>query len=376
MPVFGLAGIQVTDDLKPFATPTFHGARFAGHRMPVDALPDLVAYTRLIREVARTLYVRSKSRRRLGPNDGDLLTFSVASFGQGSVPAEIVYSDPDGTHELYDYAQEARDLIALTIEQVANEKPIPALFPREHLVLFDKFGKGLREQEWIELRPANDPTGPRYTKIIRGQLLVEAKRRVEQELTLTGAVFEVNTDTKSFQIHLSDHWSVRAHYTEAHHEKIVRAALASTASGVVTIRGLGSMESSPPRLAKTFEIIPHENVGGPDLIERLRALRLLKKGWLEEQTSRPKSWVLDWAGWVLHAAIARSHAPRPHLYPTENAGVQAEWTFGAWEVSATFTPMGVEFHATNTDTGEFEELRSEKDGIDDLCAILSRHVGG
>ena len=66
-----------------------------------------------------------------------------------------------------------------------------------------------------------------------------------------------------------------------------------------------------------------------DLTVQLDSMRNLKDGWLEGGGVAPSASGLDW----LAGALARHYpegSPRPYLYPTEDGGVQAEWSFTCW----------------------------------------------
>ena len=71
---------------------------------------------------------------------------------------------------------------------------------------------------------------------------------------------------------------------------------------------------------------------GPDIRSQLDSMRNMEDGWLEGGGVAPRAGGLDW----LDEAFARHYpegSPRPHLYPTEEGGVQAEWSLSHWRVS-------------------------------------------
>ena len=71
---------------------------------------------------------------------------------------------------------------------------------------------------------------------------------------------------------------------------------------------------------------------GLGIRSQLDSMRTMKDGWLEGGGVAPSVGGLDW----LDEAFARHYpegSPRPHLYPTEDGGVQAEWSLTHWRVS-------------------------------------------
>jgi len=90
---------------------------------------------------------------------------------------------------------------------------------------------------------------------------------------------------------------------------------------------------------------------------------------------------LDWASDVLHNITDAGQVPLPYLYATPESGVQAEWTFGPWEVMAKFDydERSVSLLAVNARTGmttdEIANLTSE-DWEDSVAAFVNSFSNG
>ena len=90
-----------------------------------------------------------------------------------------------------------------------------------------------------------------------------------------------------------------------------------------------------------------------DIPSRLNELRTLKDGWLEGKGKSPSLDGLDW----LSAAFAQRYPADlvlPHIYPTAEGGVQAEWTLKPFDVSLEID-LGVHkgaWHSLNLQTGD------------------------
>lgn len=69
---------------------------------------------------------------------------------------------------------------------------------------------------------------------------------------------------------------------------------------------------------------------------RLKELGALRDGWLDGRGVAPTRESIRFCGELLGLLVTTWDLPAPHLYPTEEGGIQAEWTFGAWEVEAVF----------------------------------------
>lgn len=94
--------------------------------------------------------------------------------------------------------------------------------------------------------------------------------------------------------------------------------------------------------------------GNPmDIDARLRELAQLQDGWLDGKGRALDSAALEKLARLFGENFS-SDLPEPHLYPTPEGNVQAEWTLGAWEVSLEIVlgDFSAEFHAVHTNTGE------------------------
>lgn len=70
--------------------------------------------------------------------------------------------------------------------------------------------------------------------------------------------------------------------------------------------------------------------------ERLRELSELKDGWLGPGGKHLSAQGLAWFVRVYAKVIIGSGLPTPHLFPTPEGNIQAEWSLGSWSVEAEF----------------------------------------
>ena len=88
-----------------------------------------------------------------------------------------------------------------------------------------------------------------------------------------------------------------------------------------------------------------------DVPSRLDEFRELSDGWLDGEGVAPSPDFLDW----LSEKFDRNYPgdlPLPHVYPTVEGGVQAEWSLLSHEVSLSIDPdvREGEWHVLHTDT--------------------------
>ena len=116
-----------------------------------------------------------------------------------------------------------------------------------------------------------------------------------------------------------------------------------------------------------------------DLETRLEELACLKDGWLNGEGS-----ALDRERLKLLAGNFRRYfdvaLPLPHLYPTLDGGVLAEWTLGHWAVSldVDLASQTAQYHAVHLTADECFELSldlNERAGWNSLHVELRRLSG-
>lgn len=83
------------------------------------------------------------------------------------------------------------------------------------------------------------------------------------------------------------------------------------------------------------------------LMLRLEELANLKDGWLDGKGKAPAPEKLQRLA-VLFEANFNANLSLPHLYPTPDGGIQAEWSLGDWEASLEIN--------LDTQTGEYQAL--------------------
>lgn len=106
---------------------------------------------------------------------------------------------------------------------------------------------------------------------------------------------------------------------------------------------------------------------------QLDSMRDLDNGWLEGSGLAPKADGLDWLAETFRLNYP-DDAPRPHLYPTEEGGVQAEWSLAHWRVSLEInlqTRCGNWF-ALNLETDDVDERQLRCDETPDWQWLVRR----
>ena len=84
---------------------------------------------------------------------------------------------------------------------------------------------------------------------------------------------------------------------------------------------------------KSVDAVEHISLLDPlDITLRLEALSVLQDGWLDGKGKAPSKEGLQWLASVFDDHYD-SMLPLPHLYPTPEGGIQAEWSLNGCEVT-------------------------------------------
>ena len=222
---------------------TFHGPRFDDGGVDIDVLPDLLRFKTLLVEVAKEIWRRNHpDRERLPKNldDSFLMKFYEVRDNCATIPIDRVLSttDRECLWESEDELDDAAVLVAETIEAAGNDQPLPEQFPKHLIALFQDYGKTLRDDEWIEQRPAKRGTGVRYDSIVRERLTRWIDTPYEDAVDLTGEVTMARVSKPRMAIQLNDGREIEAAF-RPEDEDTITSALRQHKTAKLRVQGRG-----------------------------------------------------------------------------------------------------------------------------------------
>jgi hypothetical protein len=100
-------------------------------------------------------------------------------------------------------------------------------------------------------------------------------------------------------------------------------------------------------------------------VMRWQELHSMTEGWLDGTGTAPSKDGLLWLRTTLMRMMGDYRLTRPRLFPTSEGGIEAEWSTGPWEVSATFdlATHSADLHSANVETLKDAELHVELDSL-------------
>jgi hypothetical protein len=353
------------------------GGRFDGAGMPVESLVELAAYRDLVFDVAKALFrQRHPDRQRVPRGFSDRLQLRLQTVEDGSaVPVLERVAQPGALLAHSDEFTEARDAIEDAVAAIANGDPLPDMFPRQSLVLFNRFGQTLRPEEAIELRRGSASSGPIYTSDVRRTLVLNHRRTYQQEVEDIGWVTEVDGSRMSsmIRLRLGPPTSVPAPLDEVTFAPAKDVLEPNGEGPPVRVSGVGVFDTERG-LIRFDSIHDVSVVEDPEelasLDQRFDQLASLNAGWMDGEGVPPSDAVLRRARRIL-ADLLSLDIPRPRVFATPEGGVQAEWSVGDHEISVTFEPDGRLYAVSvNLASGKTDEPELTADDAEQIARLL------
>lgn len=319
--------------------PRLRGRRFENGAIPLEFLGDLAHLREMILEVAKWRFLNHHADRLRVPRGfASAVEFQLTGLERGSAVPVISIATPQSTlAEGLPYEQHFTGAVESIIETIdaTNRDSLPSsngYLPPKYLAHFNRIGRSLREDEFIQLQAPSVRASARLDQRTRLQLLQIANvRELSQELTIRGAVSEVDQDDMTFDIHPIFGRKVSGTIPEQHYEAFMEAFNGYREGVRVSIEGVGKYDQQ--RRLTALQVIEQINILDPlDVPSRLDEFRNMRDGWLDGEGIAPARAGLDW----LAESFERCYpddAPLPFTYPTPSGGVQFEWSTGGQEIS-------------------------------------------
>jgi hypothetical protein len=343
----------------PSFKPELIGDRFANHEVPLEVLKDFAAFEELLMEVAKREYLADHpDRLRIPKGFTKGVELRLASIEEGSAKLALVLAGLS-LADTSVYIQRAHDKIVNTIANVSHGAE-PGLAP-ELLRYFDRFGRSLREGERIAFQRAEGGQTSLTPEVRQKLLHASQAEEWTEEMLLKGRVGAADVADGEFELELADGTKLKAPLEHQHNETVI-AALGEYLHGrMLALKGVVRKDKSGN--FKRIDSVEHVNLLHPlDVETRLEELANLKDRWLNG-----KGIALDRTSLKALAEEFEKNfdtsLPLPHLYPTPEGGILAEWTLGEWAIS-----LEIE---TTSQTAQYEALHLTSDKSSELNLNLN-----
>jgi hypothetical protein len=321
----------------------------------LEILKDFAVLEEMVIEVAKWAYLKDHPDRKRSPRGFTSgLSLKITSVDEGSaIPVIALFA---ATASLFPeqnqiYFERARDHIVRAIDAAAHSESITPHLPESLLGYFDRVGRSLHDNEWIDFDPANADRPARLTKATRRRLILASGdvQELTEEVALRGAIPEADQDTMSFTLQVINGARVRATVESQHLQTVIDAFNGYRTGTRVILHGVARFNRY--NRLQSIESVEHVSLLDPnDIAARLDEFRSLKPGWFDGEGLSPVPEGLDWLNRAFEAHYP-DDLPLPYLYPTVEGNVRAEWSLPPYEVSLDIliVDRGGVWHSLNLD---------------------------
>ena len=371
-----------------FLCPTLKGPRFEQHGLPLDITKDFHVFDEMVRSVAKTLYKRERSAQRIPRNFLEDISIQITDLQEGSTIPKICLIVTQGASMLFPYtnigvefAIKARDCIVKTIEDIDSDAYVDSddHITKQQLTYFNRFGCSLRDDETILFPLNNGAKQVEFNQGIRKKLIARSSSEVfRMDVTLYGAISELDLEKKSFMLNLPDGQRITIQkYDDDFVEDLVLAFSKYQSGQKVKILGLG-IYSKKDRLS-SVEFLKDVSLLEPvDFGYRIAEIAALKDGWFDGDGHAFDHSRLQHLA-KLYKENYSLETP-PYLYPMPEGNIQAEWESQSWRITLDIDLMSFKGELFALDLSNDHETIREIDlgdgsGWAQLCAEVKSMIG-
>lgn len=358
-------------DALPFLEPHLKGERFNGGSIPLNVLADFAVLEEMLVEVAKAKCKEAtgKSRVPRGFMDGVSLKLTGVKDGSAIPVIQLMIVAPTARPSYTParvYFEQAKLAIILAIHAAERDQPITDHLPRNLLGYFDRFGRSLEVGEAIEFVKSDNTPPAKLTQEIRRKLvLASSEDEYTEDVVLFGLVPVADQQANTFHVLLRDGSKVKAPLSKQQFDSVMEAFNNYRSGQRVRLKAHARYNRA--QRIQVIESVEHLFVLDVlDVGDRLDELKQLKDGWFNGNGHQLSRSGLTW----LATEFDRNYPedlPLPHLYPTPEGRVRAEWSISSNEAS-------FEIDLTQRE-GEWHLFNLNDDSDESELLTLSDHKG-
>lgn len=317
-------------------TPRYEGERFKNHRFPLEFLEDLKILQEMTVETAKYVFREKNSdRERISRNFTTGVSFELESIEEGSTIPKIVLITtmvglfPDQT---VNYFAEASSRIIQAVQAANDGGDIHHFLPDHVLSYFNRFGKKLDSEDFIEFSPRGEKKA-KFTRETRKTLILASSKANEytEDILLRGMITAMDKHKNSFEIQRMNSQKIKGTYQPENLELLQHAFIKLEEKQKVLIKATGFF-SRNGKLESIKEIEEVHLLEDFDVPARLEELSQLKQGWLDGEGTPPNIRGIEWLSKTFDENFNPT-MPLPATFPTPDGGIQFEWSLDDWEAS-------------------------------------------
>lgn len=353
--------------LTPESRLRLTGGRYEGPGFPIDGLPELVQYERLVADVAKELWLEKHANRRRVPRGFfNVIALRLTEVREGSaIPVLIRPQVPNTLPDVDPRSalDDAQDLIDKAFREIVTKNRLPEDFPESLTSHFLRLGRTLQGLEAIEFGKPGSDSRVRYTQAIRKRFLTATQNKdFPLDGMLVGKITALDTDGLTLTLSDMAGRKIPGSYTDGTMTQDLLAVFNQHESAPIvrlectqTLGSDGRVKSIEEILNLEVFLTAEDTIGRHKLLDLLR----LEEGWLDGEGAVPDLIALERARDMLRLIDAQQ-LPEPGVFPRLDGSVQLQWitTTDIWTARIPSEgAIAIDYLAVESDSaGESEAL--------------------
>ena len=248
------------------------------------------------------------------------ISLKVISVDEGSSVLNIILAAMStigscGANSNIQYFENAKEHIIKAVDAAESNKDITEFIPSHLLVYFNQIGKGLRDDESMDLSP-NTIYNATLNKTTRKRLVLasSATGEIFFDLKVFASVPEVDKDKNTFTIIFNDGQRVTSQTPKEFKKIILEAFYDYESKRKIKIEGVG-LYNKFDKLIKIEEIKHITLLDSLDVFSRIHDLSKLQDGWYNGEGKSLSLANLTWFAETFETYYDTT-LKLPYLYPT------------------------------------------------------------
>jgi len=264
--------------------PRLVGRRFENHAIPVSFLKELPVLEKFILEVAKWIYKQENPGRERSPRGFNRdIHLQITKIDEGSAIPAISIQDNNPTlfeSDAVGYYIKATNCIIDNISAAANDDDAFEYLPRHLMTFFDKFGRGLLEDESIDFRLNSPGTQAVLDRKVRKNLILRSSSETYTDsVEVIGHIYAHDHIGNTFGLVTSTGKKLHCRVNKDYLEEIITAH-ANYENQYVAVKGIAeyNLNGDIKQIAEVEEL---EALSAKDISVQAENLKKLPAGWLD-----------------------------------------------------------------------------------------------
>lgn len=319
-------------ELTPQSRLRLTGGRYEGAGFPVDGLPELIQYERLVMDVAKAVWLRDHpNRKRVPKGFTNVVGLRLIDVERGSTIPVLIRPDTQNTLpdvDPPDILDQAQELVDLAFREIVEYNRLPENFPTGLTGHFLRLGRTLQDNEAIEFGVPKSERVARYTQSLRRRFLTASQDKdFPVDGVLVGQITALDTNDLTLSITDLRGHIIPASYTDDALTPDIKEVFDRYDLAPIVRLDCTQLIASNEDIKKVEDIrsidvmISTEDIPGR---ERLLELLRLEKGWLDGEGESIDLQAVERTRDLLEDA-RKYNLPEPGIFPRTDGSIQIQW---------------------------------------------------